>query len=264
MYSNHVTLDQFYTNEEVAKKMISSIDLSKFDTIIEPSAGTGAFYKNINGCIGIDLEPKCDGIICHDFLTWEKDINGHILFIGNPPFGKRNVLAKEFIKKASKMGAHTIAFILPDVFIKPTYSKVADGYNLKEIIKIEDNAFIVEGEPYHVPCSFFIWTKEDCNDLTWKPGTYTTKDFKFIASKDVTEGDITIKQAVSKTMAYGERIEGKTSGVYYIRPILKTKEELISIFNSIEYISYSSVNGGVSALCQEEIIKNYLDKVGIQ
>lgn len=260
MYSNSVKLDQFYTNENVAIELIKKIDVSAFDTIIEPSAGTGAFYKNIDNCIGIDLEPKCDGIIKHDFITWKEEAKGKTLFIGNPPFGKRNVLAKQFIIKASEMGAHTIAFILPDVFIKPTYHNVAEGYNLKEIIKLEKDAFIVDGKPYHVPCSFFIWTKDKCKDLTWKPGTYTTDDFKFIPAKDATEEDLVVKQAVSKIMAYKD-IETANARVYSIRPLKKTKQELIDIFNDITYIAYSSANGGVCAVSQEEIIKNYINYI---
>ena len=57
-------LDQFYTNSDIAKKCIDTIDVSKYDMVVEPSAGMGAFYNLIEHTnkIGIDLEPKCDGV----------------------------------------------------------------------------------------------------------------------------------------------------------------------------------------------------------
>ena len=57
-------LDQFYTDLNIAKQCIDSIDITKYDVVIEPSAGAGAFYNQINHKykMGFDLEPKCDGV----------------------------------------------------------------------------------------------------------------------------------------------------------------------------------------------------------
>ena len=41
-------LDQFYTNSDIAKNCIDTIDLSKYDIVVEPSAGMGAFYNQIS------------------------------------------------------------------------------------------------------------------------------------------------------------------------------------------------------------------------
>ena len=51
-------LDQFYTNSDIAKKCIDTIDVSKYDMVVEPSAGMGAFYNLIDhpNKVGIDLE----------------------------------------------------------------------------------------------------------------------------------------------------------------------------------------------------------------
>ena len=41
-------LDQFYTNSDIAQKCIDTIDVSKYDIVVEPSAGMGAFYNLID------------------------------------------------------------------------------------------------------------------------------------------------------------------------------------------------------------------------
>ena len=53
-------LDQFYTKTEVVKDLIKDIDFSKYELVIDPSCGDGAFYLNINhkNKIAIDLDPK--------------------------------------------------------------------------------------------------------------------------------------------------------------------------------------------------------------
>ncbi len=66
-------LDQFYTKETIAKlcwnHLVETISFSMNKNInklffLEPSAGKGAFYKLMpeQRRIGIDLEPKCDGV----------------------------------------------------------------------------------------------------------------------------------------------------------------------------------------------------------
>ena len=41
-------LYQFYTNSDIAKECIDTIDVFKYDIVVEPSAGTGTFYNLIN------------------------------------------------------------------------------------------------------------------------------------------------------------------------------------------------------------------------
>ena len=61
---NSRKLDQFYTNPEYAKALYriieSKYELSSFDYILEPSAGTGSFYNLMdpNKRIGLDLDPS--------------------------------------------------------------------------------------------------------------------------------------------------------------------------------------------------------------
>lgn len=110
-------LDKFYTSKESAifcfnelQEVIKEygINVSEY---IEPSAGSGGFSDLVE-CIAYDIAPDSENIIKADFL--ELDISykeGRVIF-GNPPFGKRNNLARRFYKKSCKI-CDVIAFILP-------------------------------------------------------------------------------------------------------------------------------------------------------
>lgn len=114
-------LDQFYTNENVAKKyydiLKTYINIDKYDYHLEPSAGTGTFYKllDIEKRIGIDIEPKYNGIIKMDFLKFIPEKNKKYLVIGNPPFGKISSYAIKFFNKCAEF-SDCIAFIIPRTF----------------------------------------------------------------------------------------------------------------------------------------------------
>ena len=120
-----IYLDKFYTKKDIANKCLALIpNFDSYETIIEPSAGDGVFSKQINNCIAYDIEPDCESIIKQDFLLLNKIEGGKKIFIGNPPFGERTLLAKKFIQHSIILGAETIAFILPDTFSKFLMQKI--------------------------------------------------------------------------------------------------------------------------------------------
>jgi len=159
--------DQFYTDENVAKKCIDIIvelyPKTKKYLWIEPSAGNGSFYKNIKyEKIGIDIDPKYEGIIKEDYLKWNysgKDKN--VILVGNPPFGKQSSLAKMFIKRGCEY-ADIIAFILPKSFTKPSMTNAFDRkFHCMHTSDIEKDAFLIQGNKrYDVPCIFQIWERK--------------------------------------------------------------------------------------------------------
>lgn len=161
------TKDQYYTNSSVAKDCIDCIiskcpDASQYQWV-EPSAGNGSFLKALpNGIrsIGIDLDPKMDGVLKGDFLTWEPVSDAKRIFFGNPPFGKQGSLAKSFIQHAAQY-ADIIAFILPRSFVKPSMSRAFPSkfhcILEKELAK---DSFEVNQVAYDVPCIFQIWQKK--------------------------------------------------------------------------------------------------------
>ena len=103
-----MTLDQFYTNHNIAVKCLKTlnthINYSDFDYILEPSAGTGSFYKllPIDKRIGLDLEPKYEGIRQLNFFDFKPEKNKKYLVIGNPPFGRIASLAVKFFNKSAE------------------------------------------------------------------------------------------------------------------------------------------------------------------
>lgn len=97
-------LNQFYeTPAEVIDKMIDLLDAEDGDTILEPSAGSGAILKKLAEkfskltmyyCeINTERIAQCAGLanfICSDFLEVTKDrFDGVLKIIMNPPFSKQ-------------------------------------------------------------------------------------------------------------------------------------------------------------------------------
>jgi len=161
------TKDQYYTKASVAKDCVDSI-IAKFPTAsqyqwIEPSAGNGSFLKALPAgiqAIGIDLEPKMDGLLKGDFLSWEPTSEIKRIFFGNPPFGKQGSLAKSFIQHSAKY-AEVIAFILPKSFVKPSMSRAFPiKFHCIMEKELPKDSFEVNKLAYDVPCVFQIWEKQ--------------------------------------------------------------------------------------------------------
>lgn len=121
--------DEYYTPLDVAKyciyKTYETIGLLNIKDVIEPSAGTGSFSKQLKNCVAYDINPKDDSILKQDFLQLNLDYKAGRLIIGNPPFGSRSLLARKFLIKSAKI-ADYISFILPisfankdDIYFKP-------------------------------------------------------------------------------------------------------------------------------------------------
>lgn len=160
--------DQFYTKIGVASECIKIILDKRPEclswTWIEPSAGSGTFMKALpKSCekIGIDLEPKFEGVNQGDFLKFTPVLFKKCILFGNPPFGRQGSLAKSFIKHGS-IFADTIAFILPRSFVKPSMSSAFPlTFHCIHSEELGKNSFEVNGKEYDVPCVFQIWEKRD-------------------------------------------------------------------------------------------------------
>lgn len=160
-----MVLDQFYTKSNVASihynKLLELINLNDYDYIIEPSAGNGAFYSLMpeEKRIGIDLQPKYEGIIEMDFLEYEPP-NGKICFIGNPPFGKNSSLAIQFFNRCAAYG-EIIAFIIPRTFKRISVQNQLDfNFHLihTEDLPLKPCCF----EPkMDAKCCFQVWERRE-------------------------------------------------------------------------------------------------------
>jgi predicted RNA methylase len=158
-------LDKFYTKSNIVDLCLSKIELKRFNTIIEPSAGNGSFSLKIENCIAYDIDPGHKSIIKADYLKLDLEfLENPILVIGNPPFGKQASLAMKFIRKSSEF-ADVIAFILPKSFKKQSLKdRIPERFHEILSLDLPENSFFLDGEEeYNVPCVFQIWEKRDYN-----------------------------------------------------------------------------------------------------
>jgi len=189
--SDKPRLDQFYTNDNVVRECLALLSLEDYDVIVEPSAGTGAFYIHLpaDKRVGVDLEPACDGVIQQDYFKFIEVAQACQMFpvkdksylvVGNPPFGKNSSLAKKFFNASARF-ADTIAFILPRTFRKPsTINQLDECFHLSKEIMLDKNSFhLPNGKAHDVPCVFQIWERYR-RPRSRIPTVTTCKDFKFI------------------------------------------------------------------------------------
>lgn len=120
--TNKLNLDQYYTSEEdmnyCVNKTLDILQESGYSVseFLEPSAGQGVFSNYLvtsgKSVIALDIEPKAEDIIEADYLTYDIEYKKDRLIIGNPPYGTRLNLAKQFYNKSIQIGDY-ISFILP-------------------------------------------------------------------------------------------------------------------------------------------------------
>jgi len=162
-------LDQFYTIPAISEKCLNCLgeryEWSRWELIIEPSAGGGSFFTRIPSDmkIGIDISPTHKDIVKQDFLTYEPPASvsaSRILVVGNPPFGRVSSLAIKFFNHASKW-AQVIAFIVPRTFRRISVQNKLDlAFHLvfDEDIPMDPCSF---EPPMMAKCCFQIWEKSD-------------------------------------------------------------------------------------------------------
>jgi hypothetical protein len=252
-----ILFDKYYTKKMVAQKCLDLIpDFDSYDTIVEPSAGNGVFSNQVSNCIAFDIEPEHKEVIKQDFLLLNKIDGNKKLFIGNPPFGERSLLAKQFIQHSIILGAETIAFILPDTFSKFLMQKVFPA-NWKLIIEepLGRDNFEINGETYHVPCSFFVWTMRETNINLRKRELPQPRKIRFLPrfSKDA---DFTINGNSGKVKNLCEVTNWKSE--HYIKVVvINEKDTIKQQMSHIQYKFKSSVNGGNAWISQYEILEGY-------
>ena len=165
--------DKYYTPEPLAKKLIYiTRHVLKFENIthiIEPSAGNGAFSRNIPNCLAYDIEPEADGIIQADFLTLRLLYKKGRLCIGNPPFGTKNWMSYKFFLKCCEI-ADFIAFIQP-------ISQLNNPIQLHQFDLIYSiDIGVVKYSDRELHCCFNIWRRPRNGKLNPKPYYHLKKD----------------------------------------------------------------------------------------
>lgn len=254
-------MDKFYTKQEVVTRCLDEVNKLPYtyDCVIEPSAGDGAFYKNIehDTKIGIDIDPQHDEIIKGDWFNYDiSEVYERVLVTGNPPFGQYQKLSSKFISHAlSFRNVQTIAFILPDVYRKHTRQKILPyNWRIVSITELGRDCFTLEGKAYHVPASFFIFDKSEGTDLRVNPNAYTeTNDFKF-ANKD--DFDIFVFGASPRRIT---KTPSPNNRGYFLKSKIPV-EDLISKIKAVDWNGNSCANGGVYWLTKFEFLEQYIKR----
>jgi len=192
--------DQFFTSTQTTRECVTVLEnelvipLQKFDVILEPSCGEGAFLKALPAdipparLIYMDID-AADSSLRKDFLTAEvipkkyahaskkrpfagpseKGRTSTCLTIGNPPFGKNATTALAFFNRAA-LFSDVIAFILPKTFCKNSMKdRMSREFFLLRETPLEGERFIFEGKPAAVPCVFQVWFHRDAQQLLMRP-----------------------------------------------------------------------------------------------
>jgi hypothetical protein len=262
-----IKLDQFFTKESDAIRFINKLNelypLSEYDFVLEPSAGSGAFFKNIkHNKVGIDLEPLCEGIQKIDFFDYEPPLFAKIAVIGNPPFGRRGSLAKKFFERCSEY-ADVIAFIVPAIFGKPTfYKSINKNFHLKYEEQVTSFS-LLDGSEYKVNCVFQIWKKSDIqrNDVE-----KLTKhnDFEMIHRHIswISKEEI-INLSKEYDFAYGQvsqkisDIQNLTKGSQFIIKDNTSNKIVKDVFQKMDFGYLGKYAMGAISLSRDDIITQY-------
>jgi hypothetical protein len=162
-------LEKFYTKTNVVKECMKNLytvlSNKKIDPkkvhYLEPSAGAGVFSDQFQGSYdAYDIKPESSLVVKRDFLKLplddvicEKDKD--LIVVGNPPYK----LAIQFINRCAKLNPQPkiIAFVLPNVFKKPTiFNKIDKNYHIVSHTPLSKYSFDLGSESYDVPSGFLI------------------------------------------------------------------------------------------------------------
>lgn len=239
-------LDKFYTKEEVVDRILHKIDISKYSTVIEPSAGNGSFSKKIENVYAYDIHPEDKNIENKDFFEVDFEIFVKpILVIGNPPFGRNGSLALSFIKKC--VYADTIAFILPKSFKKISfYNKIP--LNLWKVYEedLPDYSFTFNGNDVNIPCVFQIYENKEIKRNKKK---IQQPDFFSFVKKEYSNLSL---RRVGVNAGYCSKDTNKSiSSHYFIKA--EDPDLLLDIFNSISWKHNNTV--GPRSISKIELIE---------
>lgn len=245
-------LDKFYTKDNLAKELISKIDIDSFDVYIDPCCGNGAFYSNVNHKykIGIDILPHINNVIKSDFLDWDYniiDIDKSVIAISNPPFGKQGSLALKFIKRCSEF-CDKIAFILPISFMKDSMKdKIPEYFHLEYEEKLDENSFLLDDENYSVKCVFQVWSKK--NIKRKKSEKIYPIGFEYTKYKD--KADISVRRVgVYAGKAFLDTNKSEQSHYFLI---INDKDKISLIINELNNKIWDDFTVGPRSISKNEL-----------
>jgi predicted RNA methylase len=269
-------MDQFYTKKEVAEECYAvfrqQVDATKYDIILEPSAGTGSFYTLLpeHQRAGIDIDPKCDGVIQQDFLDYVPEENKRHAVIGNPPFGRVSSLAVKFFNKAAQF-SDIIAFIVPRTFKRVS---VQNKLNLQFHLVLNKDLPMMPCcfEPkMGAKCCFQLWERRSEKRVLVSYNK-SHKDFEFLkhGPLDQNKQPTPPSNADFVVKAYGGNCgEVKKQNLEVLRPKswhwIKSNIDINTLIDRINSLDFTLSKDTVrqDSIGQQELIYLYESKFGV-
>jgi hypothetical protein len=259
------TTDKFYTKPDIVAlccdAIKSHLQISRdTDTIIEPSAGNGAFVDFVKSAVRnyhlYDLVPEHCEIVQQDYLEYiharPSSSPGKIHVIGNPPFGRQSSLAIRFIKKSCQF-CDSLSFILPKSFKKNSLKRhFPPNFHLQFETDLPDNSFVVDGVEHNVPCVFQIWKKTAdmrAPIVKLEPRNYTFVDKT--ANHDISFRRVGVNAGAIST----ETADKSVQSHYFIK---FATNDIQSITNAISQIQFDANNTvGPKSISKQELILKF-------
>lgn len=252
------TFDRFYTKLDIVKKCLTALNLNDFDCIIEPSAGTGNFLKDLPAAASVfayDIAPEADNIEKADWFNVDKtQFNKFksILVLGNPPFGQQNSLAIRFFNESAKF-CNTIAFVLPLSFKKISVQNRLDlNFHLVKEIDLDNCGFmLLDKQEIAVPCVFQVWEKQSKPRKKVK-GKTTSTEFTFTDKKNA---DFRIQRVGGNAGKASFDLDKAESSNYFIKNNSNlSNEDFVELVNHLIFPSIEFTVGPKS-LSKTELIE---------
>lgn len=240
---NKQEFDKFYTKPEIVDQCLNYLDLTKFDCIIEPSAGGGAFSNKIPRVFAFDLVPENENIQQADWLKLDKtqfEQYKNILVIGNPPFGNNGKLAKKFLVESMKF-ADTVAFVLPKSFKKNSVKNrlPLDFVTILEI-DLPVNSFTLNDNDYSVPCVFQVWQKTE----SMREKVVMKNKSALIDFTTIDKADFRIQRVGGRAGKASLNLDVSVNSNYFVKNNSgMSNEELIEMINSLVFPSINDTAG---------------------
>lgn len=266
MTKKSTLLDQYYTSPNLAKYFLTKVKellpYDEYDTVLEPSAGTGSFYTLLDSRrVGLDLDPKCPGVVKQNFYDYLAPIPfGSILTIGNPPFGKNASDAVRFFNHSASF-SQAIAFVLPRTFRKASLiNRLDDRFHLIFDETVPDNSFIYEDKTYDVWCTMQIWIRKDTKraKINIKKVDDARDYWEIVDPKDA---DFCVQRVGGRAGQVRTGADFRTfspQSHYYIK---SKNPNTLAIFQSLDYDGLKFNTAGNPSISPGELVELFFEQV---
>jgi hypothetical protein len=259
-------IDKYYTKPEIATACIEVVcqyvNIRPESILLEPSAGNGAFVPGMQrlasryNCelLFFDIKPECVGISTLDYFHFIPPENKTIHLIGNPPFGRQSSMAMRFIQKSCEF-CESFSFILPRSFKKQSVQRrIPPNFHLVLQMDIPDDSFLVNGEPYSVPCVFQIWRRESFFRETLP--VITTEKFKFV--KKTESPDVSVRRVGVNAGRVDTDTDKSIQSHYFIRFTDRDPDIISRNISLISRVSFEFNNTvGPKSISKPELVERY-------